>query len=119
MAERNLGQIIGVWIEDSTPPHEDVIWIRTINQGTGEKSVFIFNGTEWINIYRKVFKQSLTVPPNSNVPVEFSHPYGDDLPIYTLYKGGQEVDNKPTISQGSVYFGNIGTGSYTLVAYFI
>ncbi|WP_338765867.1 hypothetical protein WAF17_02565 [Bernardetia sp. ABR2-2B] len=67
----------------------------------------------------KLFKQTTSTPPNTTVPIEFAHPYGDDLPIYKLYKGTQEVSFTATLSTGSINFGNIGSGSYTLVAYFI
>jgi hypothetical protein len=50
MANVNLGQITGVWIENTVPPHTNLIWIKTINQSTGEKAGFVFNGNIWINI---------------------------------------------------------------------
>ena len=46
----NLGQVVGVWIEDSIPPNENVIWIKTVNQNTGEKSGFVWNGLAWVNV---------------------------------------------------------------------
>ncbi|WP_375560255.1 hypothetical protein ACE193_21495 [Bernardetia sp. OM2101] len=50
MAETNLGQVVGIWLEPTEPTHKNVLWIKTINQLTSEKTGFIWNGTEWINI---------------------------------------------------------------------
>ncbi|WP_338813221.1 hypothetical protein V9L05_17960 [Bernardetia sp. Wsw4-3y2] len=50
MAETNLGQVVGIWLEPTEPPHKNVLWIKTINLLTSEKAGFIWNGIEWINI---------------------------------------------------------------------
>jgi hypothetical protein len=49
MADINLGQITGVWIENTEPPHTNLIWIKTINQNSQEKAGFVWDGANWIN----------------------------------------------------------------------
>ena len=55
MAENNLGQVSAIWLEDSPPPHTNVLWLKTINPLTSEKTGFIWNGIEWINIQGQSF----------------------------------------------------------------
>jgi len=50
MAETNLGQVVGIWLEPTEPSHKNVLWIKTTNLLTSEKAGFIWNGIEWINI---------------------------------------------------------------------
>lgn len=56
MADTNLGQVVGIWLEPTEPPHKNVLWIKTINLLTSEKAGFIWNGIEWINIQGQGFE---------------------------------------------------------------
>lgn len=66
MAETNLGQVVGIWLEPTEPPHKNVLWIKTINLLTSEKAGFIWNGTEWINIQGQGFEWKGIFDVNTN-----------------------------------------------------
>ena len=67
----------------------------------------------------KLLKLSANIPPMAVLPLDFSHPYGDDVPVYQLWKNNQALNVVATISTGSISFPDQDGGTYTLVAYFI